>query len=211
MKCFKGFARIDNTRFKSVTQWIWVTAALVGISILWSGTLRTQRMLMCPDWPVVTGKVKKSELKRGIMREGSMKHHYDMIYQYTVSGKTYQSGCISFSGIHASEDIQTLLAKYRPGQNVEVRYHPKHPELAALEADIAWRGFRLALFGLLFTGLGVTGFWRRWPLQTNYLFREYDPEKPLTLHGAVLGTLGMLSCLGIVWLWWELIKMYAGR
>lgn len=211
MKYFQALRHIDCTRLKSVTQWIWATLALVGIAVLWSGTLRAHRMLMCPGWPTVSGVIEKSELKRGFMREGSLKHQYDMMYRYTINGKNYQSGRITFAGNHAGEDIQAFLAKYRPGHKVEVRYYPKHPELAAIEAVVSWQGFKLAFFGLLLTGLGGTGFWRRWPLQSDYLFREHDPDEPLALKGVLLGTLGMLSCLGIVWLWWELIKMYAGR
>lgn len=212
MKCFEVLPRLDRTRFKSVTQWIWVTVTLAGIAALWPGMLNLQRMLLCPGWPTVSGVIEKSELKRGLLREGLLKHQYDMLYRYTVNGKAYQSGRISFAGtLPGNHDIQGLLDAYRPGDKVEVRYHPKHPELAAIEADVSWRGGKLTLFGLVSAVLGGMGLWRRWPLQTDDLFREHDPEKPLTFSRIVLGTLGMLTCLGIVWLWWELIKMYAGR
>jgi len=205
-------ADIEKPRFKSATQWGWIAMALVGAVVLGAGALQSQRMLACRGWPAADGVVQISEVMRGPLREGRLKFSYHIVYRYTVQGKPYQSERLSFGRRdRVDRDPQSLAAAYPPNSPVTVYFHPARPGLAVLETELSWRGFMPLLLGLVLTCLGAAGFWCRWPMQTDYLFREHDPEQPLTVQRFLLGTLGLLICLGIFWLWWELIKMYAGR
>ena len=202
----------EPSRLKSVTQWLWIAMALVGIAFLGAGALQSQRMLACRGWPTVEGVVQVSEVARGPMREGNLKFRYHIVYRYTVRGRSYESERLSFSRRNdADHSPQKLAAAYLPGSRVTVHYNPSRPGLAVLETDLSWQGFRRLIAGLILACLGAIGFWRRWPMQTDYLFRERDPDQPMTFKGVLLGIIGLSTCLGIFWLWWELIKMYAGR
>ena len=187
--------------------------ALVGTAALGAGGWQSQRMLVCRGWPTAEGIVRVSEIVPGPMREGSLKFRYHIVYDYTVQGRSFQSERISFSRGSGGADRspQQLAAAYLPGSRVTVHYHPSKPGLAVLETGLSWQGFSRLTVGLVLACLGAIGFWRRWPMQTDYLFRERDPDQPLTFKGVLLGIFGLSTCLGILWLWWELIKMYAGR
>lgn len=199
-------------RYKSASQWLWATLALLGLILFSTGAWKAQRMWVCGKWPATRGTVVESELKRGHMREGSHKYRYHLMYTYTVQDQTYRNHRIAFDGT-APGDIQPrfLPQRYPVGHTVSVHYHPRHPELAVLETHMSLKGFKPLIIGMVMTFLGVGGLFWRWPLQTDYLFRERDPDEPLTKSQIALGSLGMLCCLGIFWIWWELIKMYAGR
>ncbi len=202
----------EPPRFKSVSQWIWAITAIVGVGLLFSGALRAQRMLACSSWPTVEGAIITSEMKRGFIREGSLKYNYRIVYRYSVDGTAYENDRISFSGsVRANNQGQSIFRTYPKAKKVTVHHHPTDPDLSVLETARAWSGFKMLLLGILLAPLAVAGFWRRWPLQTDYLFRERNPDAPLTRTQFILGTLGFLTCLGIAWIWWELIKQYAGR
>lgn len=206
------YTRFLKPRLNSVTQWLWVAVAVIGFSLLGAGALRAQRILASQGWPETDGVVVTSDLQRGVLREGGLKYQYQILYRYTVNGTTYQSKRLSFGGRKSDHSSgQLLLSTYPNGHLVSVHYNPTNPALAVLETGRSWRGFQQLVYGMVLACLGVAGFWRRWPMQSDYLFRERDPDQPLTYLSAFLGTLGLLTCLGIAWIWWELIKMYAGR
>ena len=129
-----------------------------------------------------------------------------------MADREYLSQRISFDGTAPGNPQARFLPKRYPvGAAVTVYYNHANPKLAVIDTHVSWRGFKPLAIGVALTLIGLTGFRRRWPLQTDYLFQERDPDEPLTKRKLVLGAAGLLVCLGIVWIWWELIKMYAGR
>ena len=202
----------DLPRIGSIAQWLWALFSLTGLLLFGSGLLQAQRMLSCASWPTAPGVIVKSELKRGYMREGSLKYNFHIVYQYTVNGADFQNDRISFTGQGTDgRTVTETLRTYSKGRTMVVYHNPTNPALSVLETKAHWAGFKRLILGLVIVLLAVTGFWRRWPMQSDYLFREHDPDAPMKVKEMLLGSLGLLVCLGIGWLWWELIKMYAGR
>ncbi len=199
-------------RIKSVAQWIWAFTAIIGACIFITAVLNTYRMFACDDWPVTDGVIVHSELKRGVMREGALKHKLDLVYHYHMDGRMYEGRRIAFVGqARTLKEINTLLSTYPKDRTVQVHYLPTNPTVATLETRISWQGSKPLAAGLLMLCLGLAGIRKRWSLQTDYLFKDVDPDQPVPKWKTAVGVVGLTACLGLFWLWWELIKMYAGR
>jgi hypothetical protein len=206
------FKNNTNPRIKSVAQWIWAFTAIIGAFIFVTAVLNTYRMFACDDWPVTDGVIAQSELKRGFMREGALKFQLHLVYHYRVEGHAYIGKRISFAGqIKKQKDIKTLLTTYPKGRKVQVHYLPTNPKVATLETHVSWQRLKSLTGGLLLLCIGLAGIWRRWSLQTDYLFKDLDPDQHIPKWKIAIGLVGLTACLGLFWLWWELIKMYAGR
>lgn len=199
-------------RIKSVAQWIWAFAAIIGACIFVTAVLNTYRMFACDEWPVTDGVIVHSKLKRGIMREGALKFQLHLVYQYRVDGHAYEGKRIAFDGqTHKQKEIKALLTAYPKGRRVQVHYLPTNPKVATLETHVSWQRSKSLTGGLLLLCIGLAGIWRRWSLQTDYLFKDQDSDQHLPKWKIAVGFVGLTVCLGLFWLWWELIKMYAGR
>jgi hypothetical protein len=199
-------------RIKCVAQWIWAFMAVIGALVFVVAVLNTYRMLTCGAWPVTDGMIAHSELKRGFMREGALKFQLHLVYHYRVDGKAYESKRIAFGGqAKKLKEIRTLLTTYPKGRKVQVHYLPTHPKVATLETHVSWHGLKTLAGGLLLLCIGLVGIQRRWSLQTDYLFKDLDPDRHIPKWKIAVGLVGLTACLGLFWLWWELIKMYAGR
>ena len=205
-------AEPPRPRIRSVAQWIWAFTAIIGVCIFIGAVLNTYRMFACDEWPVTDGVIAHSELKRGLMREGALKFQLHLVYRYRVEGQTYEGQRIAFAG-HTKKlkDIKALLTTYPKGRKVQVHYWPTHPKVATLETHVSWQGLKSLTAGLLLLCLGLAGIWRRWSLQTDYLFKDQDPDRYIPKWKIAVGFVGLAACLGLFWLWWELMKMYAGR
>ena len=200
------------SRIKSFPQWIWAVSLVIGAALLLSGALQATRILSSLSWPTATGTIAQSDLKHGYMREGILKYKAHIVYHYDVDGTRYSGRRIAFSGAATHGwKAREVAAAYRVGDTVTVHYHPSKPGQSVLITGVTWQGFSTLLVGVVLTPLALAGLWRRWPLQTDYLFKPHDPDAPWTPARIILGGLGLLSCLAIAWIWWELIKTYAGR
>lgn len=103
-----------------------------------------------------------------------------------------------------------MLQTYPKGTPVTVHYHPSRPGTSVLETSLPGSLIKSVLLGFIMAVASFVGMWRRWSLQTSHLLQPYDPDKPMTLSRLLLGALGIFVCIAIVWIWWELIKQYAG-
>lgn len=205
-------AETPKPRIQSVTQWIWAIAAIIGAFIFITAGLNTYRMSVCDQWPVTDGVITHSELKRGIMREGALKFQLHLEYRYRVGGHAYEGKRISFGGpIQKQKDLKAILTTYPKGRKVRVHYLPSNPKVATLETQVSWQGAKFLGGGLLLFCMGLAGIRWRWSLQTDYLFEDRDPDQHIPEWKIAAGFVGLLACLSIFWLWWELMKMYAGR
>jgi hypothetical protein len=193
---------------------VWPYLFIFGVVLLVGGAIRTAHIINCREWPQVTGEVVSCELVRGLLREGVAKARLEMTYAYTVAGTPYQGHRIRITGNKESyEAIRTMLKRYRRGGPVVVHHHPGNPARAVLDTSFSWGGLLPLLYGFGLVMLSVTGFLRRWRLTSAHWFD--GPEPPASVgkmcfEDHLLGFLGLLTIVGIPFLWWALIKMYAG-
>ncbi len=206
------------SRFKSIPQWIWAATLIISAVIFLSNAMRIQRIHASAAWPTVSGVIEISELEYTAMSRTINKYQLHIAYRYTVDGIPYQNQRVSyvertsFVGRTSGERyVKRVLAEYPKGASVTVHHHPKDPGLAVLETQIPDGSIKALILGLGMTLLSLIGLWRRWSLQSDYLFKPLDPDAPMTAQKFILGALGLAVCLGIALIWWELIKMYAGR
>jgi hypothetical protein len=59
-----------------------------------------------------------------------------LTYEYTVGGHRYTGGRLDYAGGGGGRDAGRVLARYRPGAAVTVRYDPRRPERAVLEPGV---------------------------------------------------------------------------
>ena len=206
------------SRMKSIPQWIWASTLIVSLVIAIVNTVRVHRMLTSASWPTVPGTIATSDLKYDTLIRGILNYNLHIVYHYTVNGTRYEGKRVSFAGktgyIGRTGDekrVKRALQIYPQGAAVNVYHHPSDPGLAVLETGFSRREFKIVLLALGMVLLAFAGLWRRWSLQTDYLFRHPDPDAPMTWQKFILGAMGLATCIGIAWVWWELIKKYAGR
>ena len=195
---------------------VWPYLFVVGVVLIGFGAYRANHLITCDQWPTVTGEVSSCELVRGLMREGVAKASLEMTYAYRVDGVTYEGHRISFAGNKADyQAIRAMLKRYRPGTPVTIFHHPGKPARAVLDPTYSWRGFKPLLYGLVLLGVATMGLLRGWRLTSAHWFDDARIEKPasgrMSFEDILLGLLGLLTIAGIPFLWWALIKLYAGH
>ena len=194
---------------------VWPYLFIFGMVLMGFGGVRAGHVLNCRDWPTATGEVVASELVRGLMREGVAKAGLEITYAYSVGAASYEGHRISYAGNKAGyEAIRTMLKQYRQGSTVTVYHHPGNPALAVLDPTFDWRALLPLFYGVGFVTVSTLGFFRRWRLTSANWFDGLHPEATagrMRFEDFLLGFLGLLTILGIPFLWWALIKMYAGH
>jgi len=106
------------------------------------------------QWPFIRGIIVASELRH--TNDDTSVH---IAYEYSISGKTYTSNLVSYSGLaNASVERDALISRYPVGTKVSVYYDPSNPSRAVLQpgGSTTWRipmaaGAILAVVGLLYT------------------------------------------------------------
>lgn len=190
---------------------VWPYLFVVGMVLLVFGAYRANHIINCAQWPTVTGEVVSCELVRGLMREGVAQANLAMTYAYQVDGIAYEGHRISYAGNKADyEAIRVMLKRYRPGTPVTVFHHPGNPVHAVLDPTYTWRGFKPLIYSLLLMAVSVLGVLRGWRLTTSNWCEEPSTGK-MSFEDFILGLLGFLTIACIPFLWWALIKLYAGH
>jgi hypothetical protein len=64
-------------------------------------------------------------------------YHYSIEYEFTVNGKNYRSGEITFDNNYSLEQkfAQAYISKYPVGKKVSVYYDPRDPSFSVLERE----------------------------------------------------------------------------
>lgn len=107
------------------------------------------RALESNSWPSVTGEVLESYVASGRGSEGGTVYHAHVLYEYEVSGTTYQSvtvklGDTSKSSVYST--YQKVVDAHPVGSSVTVFYDPDDPNLACLETGLNF--IVVILFGI---------------------------------------------------------------
>lgn len=134
-----------------------------GVRNLWIGNASK-------SWPTVPGKVVSSIVDSRQRHERSSKHrssrdvtnyYAQVVYEYTVNGKTRSSNDIAFGGYSLSKDpsqASGIVDKYPAGSQVVVYYSPAHPSMAVLEPGIRENSYIIPIFGAFSFGMGIIAF-----------------------------------------------------
>jgi hypothetical protein len=100
-------------------------------------------------WPMVTGKVLKTYIRKASGR--STRHVGYVRYTYEVAGKHYKTSRGRYRAVLFSdkshESVETFLGRYVSGAPVNVFYNPLKPEESVLIAGPSMEGPVLIFFG----------------------------------------------------------------
>jgi hypothetical protein len=194
---------------------VWPYLFIVGLVLLGFGAFRANHIINCAQWPTVTGEVVSCELVRGLMREGVAQASLAMTYAYRVDGVAYEGHRISYAGNKADyEEIRAMLKRYRQGTPVTIFHHPGSPAHAVLDPTYSWRGFKPLIYGFALMGVASMGILRGWRLTSANWFDDSAIDTPtgkMRFEDFILGLLGFMTIACIPFLWWALIKLYAGH
>ncbi len=143
-----GFAVLTGT---ATAGFVFALCALLFIGQAWSITpaLRTR------FWPSVAGKVISVRItrQRDGKPAGAWRYTPEITYRYSVDGRTYENGLLSFSRPPVStpdrQQAKAIAARYPRESRVRVYYNPRRPEYAALEAGPGVRAWLLLVCFLL--------------------------------------------------------------
>lgn len=94
--------------------------------------------VQCKRWPKVIGKIIITPQQNDIFNLESSPSKKGLtigiVYEYSVNNKTYEGETISFtlSGVKNPVLARRLSEMYENGQEVDVYYNPKKPEISVL-------------------------------------------------------------------------------
>ena len=126
---------------------------LIGAGLLWASWMAGKGDLASRNWKPVQGQVVFSKI---VKQAGGWEPV--VRYQYSVDGKTYESGYDRFDGGWATVDAgaaDMVVSDHRKGSKVTVYYDPANPAAAALEVGISGRNAIFTLLGLGFLAIGI--------------------------------------------------------
>ncbi len=112
------------------------------------------------DWPAVTGELTRSEVET-YRRDGKTQYLADIVYKYTVEGKTYTSSKVTVGDPPLTSSIspaKRLQAEYPVGKTVEVYYDPEVLSSSALKPGIQWNDIILLVITGIFPLIGILVF-----------------------------------------------------
>ena len=113
-------------------------------------------------WPTAMGKLTRSEVvvEEDRDRDGSDTTWYNPVvaYSYEVAGEKILGSRIRFANLRrgSRKKAEEIVARYRAGDNVTVRYNPEKPKEAVLETQKPGPLYLvLAMAGLVFMAVGL--------------------------------------------------------
>jgi hypothetical protein len=132
--------------------------AAVGVALLVAGLRDVWRAARSRRWPTASGAVVSAEElqhQRQLPDEagGGTRIHYEarIHYEYTVGRVHIGSTVVRLGPTETSNEakVQATLARYLPGQTVQVAYNPGDPTESVLEPGLHPLDFSRALVGLI--------------------------------------------------------------
>lgn len=152
--------------------WVVASVVLLGVAFLVQNLMKRANARSEPTatWPVVTGKVVRSELhhapgataRRGVQfGDDSLRLRFR--YTYAVGGASFESDQVTRDNAHAGDMERTWAKRYPVGAAVTVHYNPSDPSVAVLETrafgpDEQSTPWKIVLFAV---GTFLLGAWER--------------------------------------------------
>lgn len=143
--------RVAVTRSRKLVLWIGISALIFGLLLLAVDTLVLERAEQTRHWPSAQGTIVSSELITRGEAYGPL-----IVYQYSVAGTIYtdstDAGAPGFGNKNKRYNVaEYILAEYKPGSKVTVRYDPEDPRVSTITPGPRWRVFgQLGLGGTLY-------------------------------------------------------------
>jgi hypothetical protein len=148
----------------------WVAVGLIIIGLIWCAAFAwahfraVGKAKAAETWPIASGTIVSCDIvvEESSDREGGTTTWYNPVvtYAYNVGGQDLESTRLRFGSYRSAsrKKAEALLAPYAPGGLTSVRYNPGKPDECVLETKKPGPLYIvMALFGLLFVGLGL--FW----------------------------------------------------
>jgi hypothetical protein len=112
------------------------------------------------SWPAVPGIIRHAEVESPVRSPTLTSHHARILYDYEVAGRRYSSDRLAFSRRGSRRAADADRARYPPGKLVHVRYDPKRPQRAVLEARAGVTGTAILLaIGAILLGAAAVAIW----------------------------------------------------
>ena len=158
---------------------------LVVLIAMGAGTLKA---IGARSWRAVPATVESSAVRthRG---DESTTYSVDILYRYTIDGRTYKSNRYSFMGGSSSgyDRKREIVSRLRPGTPVTVYVNPADPTDAVLVRGFTWEMLFLGI-PLLFVAIGVGG--GVYAARRTMRLRREDPFAGVSPDAAGPGTGG---------------------
>jgi len=132
-----------------------VIVAIMAVILLYDRVWILRHGLGSEHWPQVNGQVEQFELVSKGGGRAQLSWRLSVHYRYTVAGADYEGERIRFSRAlqrRGADQARLDETRYAQGSEIQVRYHPDHPELSVLEPGVgrnAWLGLVLGIVMLL--------------------------------------------------------------
>lgn len=155
-----------------VIHFICAVFGAVGVGLLVAGLRDVYKSSRTQKWPRAPGTVVSAEelqRERPVPEEsgGGTRIHYEarVHYEYSVGRVHIGSTVVRLGPTETSSEqqVQATLARYLPGQTVQVAYNPKDPTESVLETGVHPLDFTRALIGVILLVLAFSmEFVARW-------------------------------------------------
>ncbi|MFT4562798.1 MAG: hypothetical protein ACI9BW_002545 [Gammaproteobacteria bacterium] len=138
----------------------------LGAVMLHRGFLYFKESRQGMSWPTVCGAVVSSELERinsdiafNSGTDENWAYRANITYRYSVNDSQYTSKRVFFgdesSGSDAMARSKRLVAKYSPGENVDVHFDPDNPANSVLEPKVRAAAIQSIIIGMVATISGL--------------------------------------------------------
>ncbi len=139
---------------------IFVILLAIGIGLIGWGVQLLRKAKESEHWPTASGEIKLSEVERRVDNDGkrSVKYYPNVVYDYTVSGRTYTSNCVSsinFGTTSPKGHALETTRKYRVGRKVKVYYNPDDNSSAVLQPGVTLVNYMPMLVGVVMMVAGA--------------------------------------------------------
>jgi len=103
-------------------------------------------------WPTTKGTIVASKVVKNLDSDNGTTYRTEVLYRYSVEGKTYTGHRISFPGpgFGASGYAQSIANRYPKAKEVSVHYKPDKPGKSILEPGADWTSYLLLGGGVVF-------------------------------------------------------------
>jgi hypothetical protein len=110
-------------------------------------------------WRVARGRILDSHVEARPLHQGGNYYEPVVRYAYSVSGRQYFGDVVEIDAMPArqSSAAERIIARYRPGAGVNVRYNPDNPNEAELVGSSSMASWRWTL-GATMTGIAAIAF-----------------------------------------------------